>query len=464
MIDGASSVIALAPYGHLATARVSVEMLGQNFAPLLDHGLSLGIGPTQHALYIAFLFILGSCIGSFLNVVVWRLPRGESLVTPPSHCPRCGHQLAWFDNLPILGWILLRGRCRYCKAPISPRYPIVESATGLLFVFYYVAFFVLHMGPCHLVQNAAGDVIHTGTLTSIVNDWPIYGLYMFLISALLAASLIDAELFIIPIEIPWIVAAGAFIMHAVIDRPNHAGALNASGVGAALAAGGGLGLILSVVAWWRGWIPTSFPQGEPLLEVDRAILAEEIAQAKRSGREAENLPPVPPPYTPGQIRAEMLKELLFLTPPVVIGVTWLILCTQAPSIEHWWAGILSYAWLSGVLGSMLGGLVGGLVVWLTRIAGTLGFGRVAMGLGDVHLMVGVGAVIGAAGATVAFFIAPFFGILIALYMLLTGTRRELPYGPYLSLATACVLLFYCPIMTYLLPGAQGFMIVMHNLW
>ena len=78
-----------------------------------------------------------------------------------------------------------------------------------------------------------------------------------------------------------------------------------------------------------------------------------------------------------------------------------------------------------------------------------------MGLGDVHLMFGVGAIIGAGAATVAFFIAPFFGILIAIYMLLTGTRRELPYGPYLGLATAFVMLFYCPIAAYLTPGIQG---------
>jgi leader peptidase (prepilin peptidase)/N-methyltransferase len=78
-----------------------------------------------------------------------------------------------------------------------------------------------------------------------------------------------------------------------------------------------------------------------------------------------------------------------------------------------------------------------------------------MGLGDVDLMFAVGAVLGGGAATVAFFLAPFFGIIIAIYMLLTGTRRELPYGPYLSLATAFVMLFYCPIADYLAPGLAG---------
>jgi leader peptidase (prepilin peptidase)/N-methyltransferase len=112
-------------------------------------------------------------------------------------------------------------------------------------------------------------------------------------------------------------------------------------------------------------------------------------------------------------------------------------------------------WFGGLLGSLLGAMVGGFVVWLTRICGTLGFGRVAMGLGDVHLMFGVGAILGAGAATVAFFLAPFFGILIAIYRLATRTSRELPYGPYLSLATGLVMLMYCPIAAYLRPGMEG---------
>jgi leader peptidase (prepilin peptidase)/N-methyltransferase len=87
-----------------------------------------------------------------------------------------------------------------------------------------------------------------------------------------------------------------------------------------------------------------------------------------------------------------------------------------------------------------------------------------MGLGDVHLMFGVGAIIGAGASTVAFFLAPFFGIAVAIYMVATGTRRELPYGPYLSLATAFVLLFYCDIADYLRPGAQGLGILFQNLF
>jgi prepilin signal peptidase PulO-like enzyme (type II secretory pathway) len=82
-----------------------------------------------------------------------------------------------------------------------------------------------------------------------------------------------------------------------------------------------------------------------------------------------------------------------------------------------------------------------------------------MGLGDVHLMFGVGAVIGAGGATVAFFIAPFFGIVIAVYRLISRKGREIPFGPYLALGTAAVMLLYCPMQAYLQPGFAGLLMV-----
>ena len=75
-------------------------------------------------------FVLGACIGSFLNVCIYRLPAEESVVHPRSRCPRCGTTIAWYDNLPIVSWALLRARCRGCHTPISARYPLVEAATG----------------------------------------------------------------------------------------------------------------------------------------------------------------------------------------------------------------------------------------------------------------------------------------------------------------------------------------------
>jgi prepilin signal peptidase PulO-like enzyme (type II secretory pathway) len=76
-------------------------------------------------------FVLGAVLGSFLNVVIYRLPRRESLIWPGSHCPKCGHLIRWYDNIPILSWLLLQGRCRDCSAPISARYPVIEALAAL---------------------------------------------------------------------------------------------------------------------------------------------------------------------------------------------------------------------------------------------------------------------------------------------------------------------------------------------
>ena len=81
-----------------------------------------------------FSFWLGACIASFLNVVIWRAPRGESIVSPPSHCPKCNAPIKWWQNIPILSWLALRGKCAACKAPISPRYICVEFLGGVLFL------------------------------------------------------------------------------------------------------------------------------------------------------------------------------------------------------------------------------------------------------------------------------------------------------------------------------------------
>jgi leader peptidase (prepilin peptidase)/N-methyltransferase len=88
----------------------------------------------------AIFGVLGLTVGSFLNVCIHRIPRRESLWYPPSHCPICGQGLRWFDNVPVIGYARLGGRCRSCRAPISPRYPIVELITMAVFLLHYWAF------------------------------------------------------------------------------------------------------------------------------------------------------------------------------------------------------------------------------------------------------------------------------------------------------------------------------------
>lgn len=112
---------------------------------------------TVYFAVVAGLF--GLMIGSFLNVVAYRVPLGKSIVSPPSACPECGHPIRWHDNLPVVAWVLLRGRCRDCGTRISPRYPIVEAATGALFAGTYLVFGLVWVLPAYLVFVATTVVL-----------------------------------------------------------------------------------------------------------------------------------------------------------------------------------------------------------------------------------------------------------------------------------------------------------------
>jgi len=159
----------------------------------------------------AFAALGGLMIGSFLNVVAYRLPRSESLVSPGSRCPGCGTAIKPYDNLPVVGWLLLRGHCRSCGTRISPRYPIVEALTGLLAV------------AVVLVKHSADEIV----------------LGLVLVGILVPIALIDLEHRVIPNKItgPAAVAAVAIGL-----------ALNPSGVPEQLIAGAAAGGFLLVFA------------------------------------------------------------------------------------------------------------------------------------------------------------------------------------------------------------------------
>jgi leader peptidase (prepilin peptidase)/N-methyltransferase len=102
-----------------------------------------------------FIFVLGSLIGSFLNVVIHRVPREESIVFPNSGCPKCGQAIKPYDNIPVLSWVILGGKCRSCKVPISPRYPAVELLTAILYVLTYWRLGFTPLLPVGLIFVAA---------------------------------------------------------------------------------------------------------------------------------------------------------------------------------------------------------------------------------------------------------------------------------------------------------------------
>lgn len=131
-----------------------------------------------------FYGFLGLFVGSFLNVCIWRLPRGESIVLPPSHCPQCGRRLKAEDLFPVLSYLALRGRCRECQSPISPRYAVVELITGAL---------------CYLAAFYAADEV-------------MFLKNFIFVSALLVIFFIDLDHYIIPdvVSLPMIAAGLAF--------------------------------------------------------------------------------------------------------------------------------------------------------------------------------------------------------------------------------------------------------------
>ncbi len=114
-----------------------------------------------------FSFWLGACIASFLNVVIWRAPRGESIVSPPSHCPKCNAQIKWWQNIPILSWLALRGKCASCKAPISPRYIFVEALGGVLFLMAFLHYGVPCMPNIAMGNAAVADVVGAVQLLAV---------------------------------------------------------------------------------------------------------------------------------------------------------------------------------------------------------------------------------------------------------------------------------------------------------
>lgn len=143
-------------------------------------------------LVITWMSVVGAVIGSFLNVVVYRLPLGMSLIEPPSHCPKCKHTIRWYDNVPVLGWFLRRGRCRDCGSPISIRYPIVEAITALIFALM-TSYEYLAEGrnlPKRMIE-VAPYVFQTGLSPGEV--FAVYLFHLLLLCTLLCAALIEID-------------------------------------------------------------------------------------------------------------------------------------------------------------------------------------------------------------------------------------------------------------------------------
>jgi len=147
--------------------------------------------------------VVGLAVGSFLNVVIHRVPAGESVVRPPSHC-RCGAAVAPRDNVPVLSWLLLRGRARCCGEPISRRYPLVEAATGLAFA--GVTAWVLQLAETTGWPLSEGS--HPGNGMGTAGSWVALAAFLYLAAASIALAMIDIDTFRLPavmVLVSWLV-------------------------------------------------------------------------------------------------------------------------------------------------------------------------------------------------------------------------------------------------------------------
>jgi prepilin signal peptidase PulO-like enzyme (type II secretory pathway) len=150
----------------------------------------------------AWLFAVGAAVGSFLNVVVYRLPAGKSLVHPGSSCPVCGHPIRWYHNVPLFSWLMLRGRCYDCGTRISPRYPLVELTGGLMFV----GLAALEVWPAVWAAAAEPAFIRHPSGADILAR---YCYHLWLLATLLAAALIERDGHSVPRRMNWLgVAVG----------------------------------------------------------------------------------------------------------------------------------------------------------------------------------------------------------------------------------------------------------------
>jgi len=335
-------------------------------------------------LCLSYLFVLGTVVGSFLNVCIYRIPTKEgfweslyAVIYPKSRCPRCRNAIPPWANVPILGWLMLRGRCFHCKGRISPRYPAIEFLNGSLWAMVYWMEVPAGFGVSIIDSAAHGPFGPTGDPGSwwfspvAIVHWR-YFYHMVLIEALLVASFIDLDLWIIPDGCTLPAIAVGFL-----------------GAGA-------VGHVYLTPVWHQ----------------NMRFARELRFWLDRSSSELSD---------------------------------WIFIDGSLPD----WIGLSPH--LHGLAVSLAGFLIAGGVVWLVRIVGHWALGREAMGFGDVVLMAMVGSFLGWQAGVVIFFMAPMFALLVVGLTFIVRRQRELPFGPYLSLASLVVILFWKQIWTSVEP-------------
>nr|WP_232472697.1 A24 family peptidase [Deinococcus sp. DB0503] len=361
-------------------------------------------------LLVVFAGVFGLLVGSFSNVLIHRLPRGENIAFPPSHCPQCNHRLAPRDLVPVGSWLSLGGRCRYCRAPIRVRYPVVEGLTGLGYALIAALFPLTTFGA--------------GTL----------GL-MLLFTLLLVASVIDLDTFTIPDELTlpgvalglafagWNTRAGAV----AAGLPTLAGALQ----GALLGAG-----LLVTIDLLGSWVLRRFRERQ---YPERPIGYQQISLGLLVGAW------LGPWWGLGAV---LLSAAVNVAARRVVRIPELLtlggfLVSVALGSAGFGPGLILM--VQGALAAAgAAALSAGVYWWLRReplAEEDAPFDPSAMGFGDVKLAAVIGAFLGWERLLVAVVVAVFAGALLGLLQVALRRENRVKFGPYLALG-AVVALFW----------------------
>jgi len=453
-------------------------------------------------IWLIFAALLGACVGSFLNVVIYRLPRDLSPSAPArSFCPACERRIEWYDNIPVVSWLVLSGRCRRCGSRISVSYPIVELLSAAATVVLFDALF--------LSRLRAG-------IGPVVDDWPIGVAYAALVWGLIAASAIDIEHYSIDLRITWLVVGVGVVMHtlwasnerlvyplyprpwdstalagvcAVVGlvvvwmlrrwkyraepaveatseatapvRPGGGGPRRdpAPGVGQWIAVVGGAAILVALVAVGAveeatGRVGADFGM-RALLSVVLGFAA--IVGAGMTWRQADQEIVEAIEQERHDARRRMLGELAMLAPAIVLAVVAAVLMGWSAGVSRWWSGVLDWApigsWrpIFGACTSLSGFAAAGAIGWAVRILFTLALGKEAFGMGDVHLMAAAGAVVGWPTVLIGFFLASPLALGGVLILLVRKRTRAIPFGPWLSLGVWIAALYHDRIVGWAAP-------------
>ncbi len=368
------------------------------------------------AFYASFAFILGIVVGSFLNVVIHRVPRGESVVSPGSHCASCGAPVRAFDNIPLLSYAILRGRCRDCRARISLVYPLVELLTGLMFVAL-----VFKTGP----------------------SWEVLLEFVFA-CAMIALVFIDARHHLLPNVITY--PAFVFALAAVTAR---------AGWGEQMSFTFDISIIIPGLRWefeaWRaalfgGLLLALAAPGFRLLDrLDPILFGKYFEWEEVNEETGEDIGGIENEEEFERRHNRVVYATMILGALVAIAWAAMVVLSSAKNQQ-----VYEDAY-DGLLRASMGALIGGGLVWGIRAIYFLIRGFEGMGLGDVKMISVVGAFIGWQGAFGVLLLGSILGSaigVISAYRSKRGLKTPLPFGVCLGIASLVVMLTAKPFFRW----------------